>query len=682
MSISESHEAQKLSKRTELLSVRRGIAALAVLVVAGASLVFALGAPEARAVITTPIPADVGPVPPPLPALPAAGDLAPPASAIADPVEPAAVCGGWSRQDLYGGAWPAGSSWWEYRCAYAYPQCSGACNADWVASVWSDYFYWDGSKPVFYGEFYGDYYYGSNCDYWWDQPTARWYRFDTAACPFSGPSNAAPTAGFSFSCSGLTCSFDGSGSWASDGIVGYRWNFGDGTSASGMTASHSYAAKGSYRVTLTVTDGGDLSGASAQTVATTDLPPTARFILSCTGLTCSFDGGASSDPDGTIRQYYWYFGDGYGALGSSTAQNSYAQAGSYTVRLDVVDDAGLDAISEQTVTVVGTSTNVPPIASFTSSCSGLTCHFDGSGSSDSDGTIVAYQWDFGDNSATSTNASTIDHTYLQAGSYSVTLKVIDDGKASATTYPKTITLTNVPPTASFTVSCSGLSCSFDGTSSSDSDGAISSYWWSFGDGSALGVGSTTAHTYAQNGSYSVTLTVIDNGGLNASASKTVTVGANAQPTAAFSFSCSGLSCSFDGSGSADPDGTIAVYGWTFGDGSSGSGKTATHTYAGPGGFTVTLTVADNGGASASGSKAVTVISLGARGYKQNGLEKVDLSWSGSSASSFDVFRNGAKIATVSATAYTDMVGKGPGSYRYKVCEAASATCSNEATVSF
>ena len=682
MSISESDEAQKLSKRTELRSVRRGIAALAVLVVAGASLVFALGAPEARAEITTPIPADVGPVPPAIPTLPAATDTSPPAAAIADPVEPAAVCGGWSRQDLYGGAWPAGSTWWEYRCTYAYPQCSGACNADWVASVWTDYFYWDGSRSVFYGEFYGDYYYGSGCDYWWDQPTARWYLFDTAACPFSGPGNAAPTAGFSFSCSGLTCSFDGSGSWASDGIAVYRWDFGDGTSASGLTAAHSYAAKGSYRVTLSVTDSGGLTGANAQTVATTDIPPTARFTFSCTGLTCSFDGSASADPDGTIRQYYWSFGDGYGALGSSTTQNTYAQAGSYTVRLDVTDDAGLDAASEQTVTMVGTSTNIPPTASFTYSCADLTCHFDGSGSSDSDGTIVAYQWDFGDNSLTSTGAPTIDHTYPQAGSYGVTLKVTDDGKASASSGPKTVTVTNVPPTASFTVSCSGLSCSFDGTSSSDSDGAISSYWWNFGDGSAIGVGSTAAHTYAQNGDYSVTLTVIDNSGLNANATKTVTVAANAPPTAAFSFSCTGLSCSFDGSGSGDSDGTIAGYGWTFGDGSSGSGKTATHTYARAGSYTVTLTVTDNGGATATGSKVVTVISLSARGYKQSGLQKVDLAWSGSSGASFDVFRNGAKIATVSTTAYTDTVGKGPGSYRYKVCEAGSATCSNEATVNF
>ncbi len=132
---------------------RRGTGVVGAVAVATASLVFALGAPGAQAVITTPIPADPGPVPPPTPTLPTAGEAAPPADVIADPVEPAASCGGWSRQDLYAGAWPAGATWWEYQCTYAYPVCGpGACNADWSPSIWTDYFYWDGSRPVFYGE--------------------------------------------------------------------------------------------------------------------------------------------------------------------------------------------------------------------------------------------------------------------------------------------------------------------------------------------------------------------------------------------------------------------------------------------------------------------------------------------------------------------------------------------------
>ncbi len=110
--------------------------------------------------------------------------------------------------------------------------------------------------------------------------------------------------------------------------------------------------------------------------------------------------------------------------------------------------------------------------------------------------------------------------------------------------------------------------------------------------------------------------------------------------------------------------------------------TAGHTYAVAGTYPATLTVTDDGGATASESQAVVLISLTARGYKVKGIQKVDLSWSGSSAASFDLFRNRMKITTVSTTAYTDTVGKGPGTYTYKVCEARSATCSNEASVSF
>src|SRR5262249_30839926 len=124
-------------------------------VIAAVALVLSLGGAGARAVVTTPIPADVGPVPPPIPVLPAGGGAVPPAGVIADPVEPGAVCGGWSRQDLYGGAWPTGSGWWEYQCNYVYPVCGpGACATDWTSSLWTDYLYWDGAKPVFYGEFY------------------------------------------------------------------------------------------------------------------------------------------------------------------------------------------------------------------------------------------------------------------------------------------------------------------------------------------------------------------------------------------------------------------------------------------------------------------------------------------------------------------------------------------------
>jgi hypothetical protein len=149
------------------------------------------------------------------------------------------------------------------------------------------------------------------------------------------------------------------------------------------------------------------------------------------------------------------------------------------------------------------------------------------------------------------------------------------------------------------------------------------------------------------------------------------------------FSCAALTCSFDGSGSTDPEGSSLTYAWNLGDGAAASGAKISHTYSRAGNYTVTLTVTDTAGATGSESKAVNPISLNARGYKQNGVQKVDLSWSGPSGASFDVYRNGAKIATIQATAYTDNLNRrGSETYTYRVCAPAQSTCSNDASVSF
>jgi serine protease len=81
---------------------------------------------------------------------------------------------------------------------------------------------------------------------------------------------------------------------------------------------------------------------------------------------------------------------------------------------------------------------------------------------------------------------------------------------------------NLDPTASFSFSCTDLSCEFDANGSSDSDGSISSYDWNFGDDST-GTGLTTTHTYANSGTYTVTLTVWDNDGASGMSSQDVDV---------------------------------------------------------------------------------------------------------------------------------------------------------------
>jgi PKD repeat protein len=249
------------------------------------------------------------------------------------------------------------------------------------------------------------------------------------------------------------------------------------------------------------------------------------------------------------------------------------------------------------------SVNKKPTAVIASSTSDLTLSVDGSGSSDPDGSVTSYAWDFGDG-ATGSGATT-SHTYGSAGTYNVTLTVTDNGGATGTsTKSITVTAPNQNPTASFTSSTSGLKISVDGSGSSDPDGNVASYAWDFGDGQT-GTGSTASHTYAAGGTYTVKLTVTDDRGGTDSTTSSATV-TNQPPTAAFTASADQLSASFDASGSADSDGSIASYVWDFGDSTTGTGVSPQHAYAAGGTYTVTLVVTDNASATDSVSHAVTV----------------------------------------------------------------------------
>jgi chitodextrinase len=143
---------------------------------------------------------------------------------------------------------------------------------------------------------------------------------------------------------------------------------------------------------------------------------------------------------------------------------------------------------------------------------------------------VAYDWEFGDGYAG--NGPMPTHIYIEAGTYRVTLTVTDDmGATDSTTRTATIGVGNQAPTADAGGPYGGMAneaIPFDGSGSSDPEGAIVAYDWEFGDGS-VGTGQNPAHAYAADGVYNVTLTVTDDVGASDSVTTAATIGLDVPP---------------------------------------------------------------------------------------------------------------------------------------------------------
>jgi PKD repeat protein len=217
-------------------------------------------------------------------------------------------------------------------------------------------------------------------------------------------------------------------------------------------------------------------------------------------------------------------------IGASTGLISFTpsndDAGTHTVSITVEDDLG-GSTSIAVVFFIEEYLNTPPVADAGPDQTvylGTTVVLDGSGSHDVDGPIAGYSWDFGDGTPVGSGVE-VTHDYSDHGVYTVTLTVTDDfGEMDTDTC--TVTVLDNPPVADAGDDMTLLvdeTGAFDGSGSYDVDGAIVSYSWDFGDGSAAASGVTATHPYAVAGTYTVTLTVTDDDGSTGTDTLTVTV---------------------------------------------------------------------------------------------------------------------------------------------------------------
>ena len=335
--------------------------------------------------------------------------------------------------------------------------------------------------------------------------------------------NQPPIADFSFACDGLDCSFTDASSDPDGTISSWAWDFGDGTTSTSPSPAHSYASEGTYTVTLTVTDNGGATDAVSQSVTASSGPPAGAFDLSGWKLTQQNFTYELVFPAGTMISE-----EGYLVIARSASQAAFESfwgvtLGQNTTFLDsgnsmpVINGDEVYALYDATGALVdGTTIALAAGQSVqrTDLCASASSPSSWSVGPDSSATP-------GSAAATGCGGGIRINEFSDAsgtGNYVyefVELHFDSNGSGGGPT--------NQDPVAAFTVTCNDLECSFT-DASSDSDGSIVAWDWSFGDG-----GSATTpnpvHAYSDGGTFTVILTVTDDLGATAQSSQDVTVSA-------------------------------------------------------------------------------------------------------------------------------------------------------------
>jgi PKD repeat protein len=382
-----------------------------------------------------------------------------------------------------------------------------------------------------------------------------------------GPGDAAPTASFTPSCTGLACAFDGTASTDPDGsVASYAWDFGDGATGDGASPSHTYAAAGDYPVTLTVTDDQGATGTASQTV-TVSAPATSGAIAfrGVADTAARVVTSASVTVPASVQA-----GDGMVLVASVNSTVSMATPSGWTAERTQASGQVVTRVFSRVATGSDAGTQVRVTLGGTGKLTLQLAAYSGTSSSDP----VASVTGAADSGGTAHTTPAAD---APAGAWVVSGWSDKQSGARAWSPPSGATVrSNLPGTGK---------------------GDIASLLVDSGAAAGGPVGGVTA-TVGTASNQATMLTIVLAAGTGPVA--------NQPPDAAITSSCSALDCAFDGTGSTDPDGSVASYAWDFGDGHSGTGASPSHTYASAGDYTVTLTVTDDQGAAGSTTATVPV----------------------------------------------------------------------------
>lgn len=379
----------------------------------------------------------------------------------------------------------------------------------------------------------------------------------------------------------------------------YKWYFGDGDSSDLRFPKHTYKVTGTYQVQFIVYHG-SCSYTSNASVRIIDERPTlsAADTIVCRNAPVSFKAGNVNA--GNIASYHWNFGDGSTAVtGGDEVSHAYSKPGLYTVQLITIDAVGCaDTTNPISIRVHGAT------AAFTipeGACVGSTVVFKDSSVTDGSHPITRWNWSFGDGNAQGYSVAPFTHNYNNAGSYQVQLKITDSyGCVDSVTAPTPIVITD--PVASFALTDSVKCADNDVSFTNKSAGLNLKYSWQFGDGNNS-VDENPAHSYQQQGLYTVKLQVTDRFGCQDMVQLTQAV---SNPKAAFLASDTFSSCPPLLVNLTNLSKAATTAAWDFGDGGTADLANPSHYYTYPGSYRLKLTVQGYGNCVDSAFKTVVI----------------------------------------------------------------------------
>lgn len=384
------------------------------------------------------------------------------------------------------------------------------------------------------------------------------------------------------------------------------------------------------------------------TISPTVPGPTQTVSLSAT----------SSDPEGQAISFRWDFGDGSTGTGSSVT-HVYANPGTFTIAVTASDPQGAISTTSQTLSIVNQAPTNPVItAASTSPVLGVTANFSAS-SSDPENQALTVAWDFGDGGTSSGTAVT--HAFASFGTFTVAATARDPfGATGRSTI--TITVSNrspsLPAITAPAVVTPGRAVTFVATSS-DPEGQTINYAWQFSDGGSA-VGSTVAHTFANEGGFTARVVATDPQGASAENTTQVTATYPAPSSVVATASVRALYPKQIASWQAtaiDPSGLSMSYSWSFGDGSTATGPIVRHAFNAAGNYDVRLTARNSANKSTTISAPLVVLAP----VQPNAL---DNTW--------QVYCSDVLCGATDANTYD---GRGVGVWRYHNATAAAQTIS-------